>query len=138
MNGKRTTASMVRKQAAGRACSMVWYDRHHAGELQREYPDLGRQPVSPDGLADAGQNPLADGSLNFVIASCATMRGETACDRERGWARDQSPDAPGLQHSLPRLDAAEVHAGFGLRLFEKGGPAVGILEEIGVGGGAGT
>lgn len=52
------------------ANSMVWYlDRHHAGELQREYPELGRQPVSPNVLADAGQLPFADGSLNFVIAS---------------------------------------------------------------------
>ena len=52
------------------ARSMVWYvDRHHSCELQREYPELGQRLISPDVLADAGQLPFANGSLNFVIAS---------------------------------------------------------------------
>ena len=49
---------------------MVWYvDRHHSSELQREYPELGQQLISPDVVADAGQLPFANGSLNFVIAN---------------------------------------------------------------------
>src|ERR1035437_271555 len=52
------------------ARSMVWYvDRHHSSELQREYPELGQQLISPDVVADAGQLPFANGSLNFVIAN---------------------------------------------------------------------
>jgi len=52
------------------ATSKVWYvDRLRPSELQRQYPELGQQIVSPDVLADAGQLPFAKGSLNFVIAS---------------------------------------------------------------------
>src|ERR1035437_1292090 len=47
----------------------IYVDRHHSSELQREYPELGQQLISPDVLADAGQLPFANASLNFVIAS---------------------------------------------------------------------
>jgi SAM-dependent methyltransferase len=67
---------------------MVWYvDRHHAAELRREYPELGRQPVSPDVLADAGQLPFADGSLNFVIASHILEHMPFPLASLRGWYR---------------------------------------------------
>ncbi len=48
----------------------VWYlDRSQLGELRLKYPELRARLISPDVVADAGQLPFADGSLNFVIAS---------------------------------------------------------------------
>jgi SAM-dependent methyltransferase len=52
------------------ARARVWYlDRNHLSELQQEYTELDRPFIAPDVVADAGRLPIADGSLDFVIAS---------------------------------------------------------------------
>ena len=71
-----------------RAGSVVWHvDRHKVSDLRREYPELSRQLVSPDVLADAGQLPFADGSLNFVVASHVLEHMPFPLASLRGWYR---------------------------------------------------
>ena len=66
----------------------VWYvDRHHLSDLRRQYPELGQQLISPDVLADAGQLPFADGSLNFVVASHVLEHMPFPLASLRGWYR---------------------------------------------------
>jgi SAM-dependent methyltransferase len=52
------------------ARARVWYlDRLSVEELARQYTELGSGVVAPDLIADAEELPIANSSLDFIIAS---------------------------------------------------------------------
>ncbi len=74
------------------ARATVWYiDRNHATDLKREYPECARQIVCPHVIADAGRLPLADGSLNFVIANHVLEHMPFPLATLRAWYRALGP-----------------------------------------------
>jgi len=69
LRGKGVEIGALWRKFPAPSKAIVWYvDRSDSIKLQREYPQLNNL-IRPDVVADAGQLPFADGSLNFVIAS---------------------------------------------------------------------
>lgn len=92
LRGRGVEIGALWRKFPARHGSIVWYvDRVRPAALRREYPEVAHQLILPDVVADAGQLPFRDGSLDFLIASHVLEHMPFPLTTLRHWYRTLSP-----------------------------------------------